>query len=171
MDLYRYPVRCPECNVYRKTTVDGLLYRHSKGGRPYSKGGVVCIGSGVNPYSDVVPESLAEDVHVRYTYDQDARPNLACPHCEATSETLKEPVTLAILSGNAGVITEIEDPHDEEDAICRACRKSFKRPSSFSENGIALRFRTIKAGFGGVWAYPSEVTIISEREFMGAGRA
>ena len=165
--MYRYSVRCPECGVYRKTTVNGLLYRHSKGRLPYYLGGVVCIGSGVSPYSNVVPDSLVVDVHVRYTYDQGARPNIACPHCEATSETIGEPETLGRLSGKVGLVTEIEDPRYNGDPICR-CGKTFPRPDSFAENGISVEFRAIAAGFRGVWAYPSEVTIISEREYMEA---
>ncbi len=118
--------------------------RHSKGGLPYNRGGAVCIASGVSPYSDVVPDSLAEDVHVRYTYDQDARPNIACPHCEATSKTVGEPETLSRLSGKVGLVTEIQDPHDNQDPTCRVCDKAFPRPDWFDENGIAVKFRTIE---------------------------
>lgn len=156
--------KCSVCDMFKLVRQDGTLYKHSSAIAP------VCDGGRVNPYSEIVPDTLAPGCKVRY--QAEPRPNISCPHCEATSDSVGEPDTLKGMSGKVGWIKDIRDPRepdDDDSLVCRVCRTPSPRHQWFDENGIQVVWRFLGI-HRGVWAYPSELSIISERDYMGAVR-
>lgn len=108
--------------------------------------------------------ALEMGTHVQYM--PEARPNLVCPGCETTSEELGETATLEGWRGRIGTITRIMDPRHPDIIRCRKCRSPFGESDHFRAMGIGVEWEDWKPGeMSGVWAFPSELTEVSQEDF------
>jgi hypothetical protein len=96
------------------------------------------------------------------TFTPQPRPEVICPNCEYTSEQWGEKDQLLRCVDRIGVIRHVLDPQSPIGVKCGHCGESAAAPPHFAECGIAVRF--LKRALDepkGVWAYPSELTIIA----------
>lgn len=113
---------------------------------------------------------LKVDDLVRYTAEP--RPNLICPHCEVSSVAIGESETLRTVDGQVGAVVDILDPHsmDDEKTVCAHCQGEWLLPEHFREMGIVVIFSypVIPGQATGVYAFPSELELISQEEWEAA---
>ncbi len=100
-------------------------------------------------------------------YAPETRPNIVCPHCEANSADMGEAETLEYLRGRAGVVWFIDDPRGlPQKFTCSQCFKESVTPPHFAEMCVEVHFKHVPLGDpAAVWAFPSELTIISKQEW------
>ncbi len=110
-------------------------------------------------------ERLQAGSMVRYA--PEPRPTVICPSCEVTSETIGEPATLEGLRNKVGVVWMIEDPKDAPTSTtCSHCHVAIPMPPFFIELGTQVLFKKVNPAIPpGVYAAPSELTIISKQEW------
>jgi len=106
-------------------------------------------------------------IGTRVCYSPEERPATACPNCELTSEGMKEAGALESYRGRVGTIAYIEDPRNPEPMRCRNCKAPMPTTEDMLCIGIEVHWDITdimdshpEHQFVGVWAYPSELTII-----------